>query len=73
MRLEIDTKHSEVQNFVLITQRAASKRAFIKRRLDRSENTNSETESRVISQGMGNRFCNAALPCFVIVILVGTQ
>ena len=33
--LGTDVKHSEVQYFVLITQRAASKYAFPKRRLDR--------------------------------------
>ena len=31
----------KVQKIVLITQRAASKFAFLQRRLDRSENTNS--------------------------------
>ena len=32
------------KKLVLITQRAASKCAFLQRRLDRSENTNSESE-----------------------------
>ena len=35
---------------VVITQCAASKRAFPKRRLDRNENTNSDTESHEISK-----------------------
>ena len=43
---------------VIITQRAASKCAFLKRCLDGSENTNSESELNTISKGMGNRFCN---------------
>ena len=46
---------------VLITQRAASKCAFLKRRLDRSENTNSEFELNTISKRMDNRFCNVQL------------
>ena len=46
---------------VLTTHRAASKCAFLKRRMDRSENTNSESELSTISKGMGNRFCNVQL------------
>ena len=43
---------------VIITQHAASKCAFLKRCLDGSENTDSESELNTISKGMGNRFCN---------------
>ena len=68
VRLGTDTKHSEVKKLVLITQRAASKRAFPKRRVDRSEN-NSETESRVMSEGKSFLQC-AALPCFVIIVVL---
>ena len=62
VRLGTDTKTLRGSKFVLMTQCAASKRAFPKRRLDRNENTNPETEPRVISKRMGNRFCNAR-PC----------
>ena len=59
--LEANVKHSEGSKLVLTTQLAASKCAFLKSRLDRSENTNSETELNTISKGMGNRFCNVQL------------
>ena len=62
VRLGTDHQTLRRSKLVLLTQRATSKRAFQKRRLDRTENTNSETESHEISEGMGNRFCNAR-PC----------
>ena len=42
-------------------KRAASKCAFLKRRLDRSEKTNLESELDTISKGLGNRFWNVQL------------
>ena len=56
--LEADVKQSEVQKLVLLTERAASKSAFFfKHRLDRSENTNSESELKTMSKGMGSAMC----------------
>ena len=47
-------------------------RAVPKRHSDRSENTNSEIGLHVLSKGMGQSYLHcAALPCFVIVTLVG--
>ena len=55
-------KYSEVQKLVLRTQRAASKCAFPKRRLDRIENTNPESDlNTIFKKERANRFCNAQL------------
>ena len=66
MRLQTGTK------LVVTTQCAASQRASAKRRLDRSENTNSQKGMRVLSKKMGSHLLQCpALPCFVIMTLVG--
>ena len=58
--LEANVKHSEVQNLIYLLN-ALPPSAFLERRLDRSENTYSESELNTISKGMGNRFCNVQL------------
>ena len=59
--LEADVKHTEVQNLFSLLDAPPPGALFLKRRLDRSENTNSESELSTISKGMDNRLCNLQL------------
>ena len=54
-----------------MTQRAASKCAFLKRRLDHTENTNSESELNTIEKEWAIVSAMRSLPFFVIMTLIG--